>query len=75
MHKIDPEAMSALQKKVPETLKDWLVVTFVLWGVESKQYRFICDKILDQGEDELVVAHYSQMLILLQSLDNNDAGE
>lgn len=54
------------------TFGDYLALSRVLFGVESKATKWIEEKIRLEGEDEEVIADESQMLLLLTNLSEKD---
>jgi hypothetical protein len=59
----------------PQTLGEYRDCCKVLFGEDSKAVKYLDDKIAEQGRDERVVAHPSQMLMLLASMHYGEAKE
>ncbi len=57
----------------PKTLGDYRKIAAALGGEGSSATKFFDEKILEQGENELVIAAESQMTYLIMSLIRRDA--
>jgi len=52
----------------PTTLGEYRDLAVILFGEESKATKFLDEKIKEQGREEKVIQHSSQMLYLLANL-------
>lgn len=52
----------------PETLGEWQRFSTFLFGEDSPATEFLNKKMEEQGENEIVIAPYSQVLYLLYEL-------
>lgn len=67
--------MSKLSTGQPNTLGTYLKNCKAMFGEDSNAVKFLQDKVDEQGEDEEVIMHETQMLYLLGTLHNRKEKE
>ncbi len=60
--------MKKLSAGNDSTLKNWLELSEIAFGKNSKAVQFLKEKIREQGENEEVIADESQFLFMLANL-------